>query len=126
MKKLLCLLYILFATTACTYAQETVEEAANNKIRFEAAVNNIDHYLVRKDEEKAQATFNEAAGYIELHIKTLEVKLAKANTEAQKIMFTEKITAAQKQLDGLKELSKKMPENRTVINLKMKEVLAAM
>jgi len=41
-------------------------------------------------------------------------------------MYTEKITAAKKQLDGLKELSKKMPENRTVINLKLKEVLAAM
>jgi hypothetical protein len=107
-------------------AQQTVEQAAKDKTAFALAINDIDYNLVHKNEEKAQSIFNDAMGYIDAHLKTLDAKMAAATTEAQKIMYTEKITAQKKQKEELIELSKKMPENRTVINLKLREVLQGM
>jgi hypothetical protein len=119
----ICLVALL---PLCAQAQQTVEQAAKDKTSFALAINDIDYNLVHKNEEKAQGAFNNAMGYIDAHLKTLDAKMTAATTEAQKIMYTEKITAAQKQKEELVELSKKMPENRTVINLKLREVLQSM
>lgn len=117
---------LMLITTAPAGAQQTAVQAQRDKASFARTIDNIDYHLMKKNEEKAHHEFNEAMDYIEAHLKTLDAKLTAAETEAQKLMFTEKISLQKKQRDELTELSKKMPENRTVINLKLKEVLESM